>query len=61
MNTVLNSYRQLYGCPEILKKIINFFVVGLTYGCRKSWILMRFTPAFFAPLVISWCRKLFVR
>lgn len=48
-------------CPERLKKVINFFVVGLTYGCRKSWILMRFTPAFSAPLVISWCRKLFVR
>ena len=35
MNTVLNSYGQLYGCPEILKKVINFFVVGLTYGCLK--------------------------
>ena len=35
MNTVLNSYGQLYGCPEILKKVINFFVVGLTYGWRK--------------------------
>lgn len=20
-------------CPERLKKVINFFVVGLTYGC----------------------------
>lgn len=37
MNTVLNSYGQLYGCPEILKKVINFFVVGLTYGWRRSW------------------------
>ena len=61
MNTVLSNYGQLCGCPEILKKVVNFFVVGLTYGCLKSWILMRFTPAFPAPLVISWCRKLFVR
>lgn len=37
MNTVWNSYGQLYGCPEILKKVINFFVAGLTYGCRRSW------------------------
>ena len=26
-----------------LKKDRNFFVVGLTYGCRISCILMRFT------------------
>ena len=32
---------------------LYFFVVGLTYGCRKSWILMRFTPVSFAPLSIS--------
>jgi len=32
MNTILNSYGQLSGCPEILKKVVNFFVVGLTYG-----------------------------
>ena len=31
-------------CPERLKKVINFFVVGLTYGCLKSWILMILTP-----------------
>lgn len=36
MNTVLNSYGQLYGCPEILKKSYNFFVVGLTYGCLNA-------------------------
>ena len=23
-------------CPERLKKVINFFVVGLTYGWRRS-------------------------
>lgn len=33
MSTVLSSYGQLCGCPEILKKSCNFFVVGLTYGC----------------------------
>ena len=37
MNTVLSSYGQLCGCPEILKKSCNFFVVGLTYGCLSSW------------------------
>lgn len=36
MNTVLSNYGQLCGCPEILKKSCNFFVVGLTYGCRRS-------------------------
>lgn len=35
------------------KKDANFFVVGLTYGCLKSWIRIRFTPAAFAPLSIS--------
>ena len=29
MNTVLNSYGQLYGCPEILKKSCKFFCRGL--------------------------------
>ena len=29
MNTVLNSYGQLYGCPEILKKSYKFFCRGL--------------------------------
>lgn len=53
MNTVLNSYGQLYGCPEILKKVINFFVVGLTYGCLKSCTRIRFTPDIFEPLFIS--------
>lgn len=32
MNTVLNSYGQLYGCPKIPQKSYKFFVVGLTYG-----------------------------
>ena len=35
---------------------IIFFVVCLTYGCRRSWILIRLTPADFAPLSISWWR-----
>ena len=26
------------------KKVINFFVVGLTYGCRRSCILIFLTP-----------------
>ena len=29
MNTVLNSYGQLCGCPEILKKSCKFFCRGL--------------------------------
>ncbi len=37
MNTVLSNYGQLCGCPEILKKSCNFFVVGLTYGCLSVW------------------------
>ncbi len=44
MNTVLNSYGQLCGCPEILKKVVNFFVVGLTYGCRKLWTVRCGSP-----------------
>ena len=35
------------------KKVINFFVVGLTYGCRKSCTRIRFTPDTFDPLFIS--------
>ncbi len=38
MNTVLSNYGQLCGCPEILKKSCNFFVVGLTYGCLSHEI-----------------------
>ena len=37
MNTVLNSYGQLCGCPEILKKSCKFFVVGLAYGCLQCY------------------------
>ncbi len=29
MNTVLSSYGQLSGCPEILKKSCKFFCRGL--------------------------------
>ncbi len=53
MNTVLSSYGQLCGCPEILKKSCNFFVVGLTYGWRISWTRIFLTPACFAPRSIS--------
>lgn len=53
MNTVLSSYGQLCGCPEILKKSCKFFVVGLTYGCLKSCTRIRFTPDAFDPLFIS--------
>ena len=34
------------------KKDANFFVVGLTYGCLKSWILMILTPAALQPNAI---------
>ena len=53
MNTVLSSYGQLCGCPEILKKSCNFFVVGLTYGCRRSCKRTFLTPAAFIPRSIS--------
>ena len=53
MNTVLSSYGQLCGCPEILKKVVNFFVVGLTYGWRMSCTRMRFTPDALQPYSIS--------
>ena len=45
MSTVLSSYGQLCGCPEILKKSCNFFVVGLTYGCLKLWRRIGSRPA----------------
>ena len=61
MNTVLNSYGQLYGCPEILKKVINFFVVGLTYGCRRSCTLIGCNPAFSDARFISFSRADFVK
>lgn len=60
MNAVLNSYGQLCGCPEILKKVVNFFVVGLTYGWRRSCTRIFLTPDFLHPRSISWFRKLLV-
>ena len=42
------------------KKVINFFVVGLTYGCLISWIRIFFTPVFLQPLIISCERYDFV-
>ena len=53
MNAVWNSYGQLCGCPEIFKKVANFFVVGLTYGWRMSCTRMRFTPDALQPYSIS--------
>ena len=53
MNTVLSNYGQLCGCPEILKKSCNFFVVGLTYGWRISCKRILFTPEALIPLIIS--------
>ena len=38
MNTVLNSYGQLYGCPEILKKSCKFFCRGLDIRVPKIMI-----------------------
>ena len=35
------------------KKVINFFVVGLTYGCLKSCRRIRLTPVAFIPRTIS--------
>ena len=42
------------------KKVINFFVVGVTYGCLTSWIRIFFTPVFLQPLIISCERYDFV-
>lgn len=41
MNTVLNSYGQLCGCPEILKKSYKFFCRGL--DIRVSQIMNPYT------------------
>ena len=35
MNTVLSSYGQLCGCPEILKKSCKFFCRGLDIRVTK--------------------------
>ena len=35
MNTVLDSYGQLCGCPEILKKSCKFFCRGLDIRVTK--------------------------
>ena len=35
MNTVLSSYGQLCGCPEILKKSCKFFCRGLDIRVSK--------------------------
>lgn len=61
MNTILNSYGQLSGCPEILKKVVNFFVVGLTYGCLRSCTRISGSPAFFATRLISFSKADFVK
>ena len=49
MNAVWNSYGQLCGYPEIFKKVANFLVVGLTYGCLRSCTLICGSPAASAP------------
>ena len=36
MSTVLSSYGQLCGCPEILKKSCNFFCRGLDIRVSQS-------------------------
>ena len=61
MNTVLSSYGQLCGCPEILKKSCNFFVVGLTYGCLRSWTLIIGSPTLAAIRFISLSKADFVK
>ena len=43
------------------KKDANFFVVGLTYGCRRSCILIRLTPAFALPMLPTWAAGLAFR
>jgi len=35
MNTVLNSYGQLYGCPKIPQKSYKFFCRGLDIRVTK--------------------------
>ena len=52
MNAVWNSYGQLCGCPEIFKKVANFFVVGLTYGCLSIWKWKSSNPSTFFLAVL---------
>ena len=54
MNAVLSSYGQLCGCLEILKKVVNFFVVGLTYGCLRSWKRISFRLFFVRTILKCW-------
>ena len=55
--TAMGSYE---AARKTSKKVINFFVVGLTYGCLISWIRIFFTPVFLQPLIISCERYDFV-
>ena len=47
MNTVLDSYGQLCGCPEILKKSCKFFCRGLDIRVPKVMDPYRRRPRFF--------------
>ena len=46
MNTVLSSYGQLCGCPEILKKSCKFFCRGLDIRVADIMYADRLKPRF---------------
>ena len=49
MNTVLSSYGQLCGCPEILKKSCKFFCRGLDIRVPKVMHPYFLYPCLFCP------------
>lgn len=51
MNTVLSSYGQLSGCPEILKKSCKFFCRGLDIRVSKVMDTNTFYTRFFTSSI----------
>ena len=62
MNTVLNSYGQLYGYPEILKKSCKFFCRGLDIRVPEIMnsdflYTTRFAASFHLMIQIIFCYR----
>lgn len=63
MNTVLSSYGQLSGCPEILKKSCKFFCRGLDIRVpdimHPDWLQVYpaaiVSPSYIRDQLNSWC------
>ena len=60
MNTVLSSYGQLCGCPEILKKSCKFFCRGLDIRVTQvmdsdSFYIRRFRSPVHLVMEIGFC------